>query len=158
MWFYLQNIIRIMNYYRILTYSRNLVYSLLLVSLIFTGATSNALASGEGYSQLLRNTTIESTYMNKGLVEANEKGKFAKNKNTKLTDAQISKKSKELEGVFLSVMLEPIFPEGKESNLYGGGNSAGIFRTLMVQEYGKVLSDAGGIGIAAGVEKQMKRQ
>jgi flagellar protein FlgJ len=119
---------------------------------------NNAVASGSGNTQLLRNPTLEAANIDRALVAANKKGSLKSADGTKLTDDKIIQKSKELEAVLLSVMLEPMFPEGKESNLYGGHEGAGVFRTLMVQEYGKILSNAGGIGIAKGVTKQLRRQ
>lgn len=114
----------------------------------------NSNAKAGGHSQLTRNSVLESAALDKSLMNIGN----IKNTDKTLTDAQIKKKSRELEGVFLSVMMEPMFPEGKESDLYGGGTGSGVFRTLMIQEYGNGLANAGGIGLAAGIEKQMKRR
>lgn len=117
-----------------------------LVAIILLSANSSWAASGN--TQLLRNATLETANIDKALNSL---------KNTTSDNKQTIKKAKELEGVFLSVMMEPMFPEGKDSDLYGGHTGSGVFRTLMVQEYGKILSDAGGIGLAKEIEKQLLR-
>jgi len=119
---------------------------------------NNAKASGADYSALTKNATLETASLNKALVMANNSANFKNSSNAELNDKKITKKSKELEGVFLSVMMEPMFPEGKESNLYGGGQGNGVFRTLMIQQYGQIFADAGGVGLSAGIEKQFRKQ
>ncbi len=116
---------------------------------LFLNSTAKA---SEGHTQLLRNSSLEAAELDRSLLAANNLG------NKDLNKDKIKQKAKELEGVFLSIMLEPMFPEGKESNLYGGGVGNGIFRTMMIQEYGKNLADAGGIGLSKGIEKQMNRR
>lgn len=127
---------------------RIVTLSMLLALVLNNNATAGS------HSQLTRNSVLESAALDKSLAHIGS----IKNNDKALTDAQIKKKSKELEGVFLSVMMEPMFPEGKESDLYGGGTGSGVFRTLMIQEYGNGLANAGGIGLAKGIEKQMKRR
>lgn len=110
-------------------------------------------ASASGNTQLLRNGVLESSALNKALLSVQNGTKTNKENNDKITE-----KSKELEGVFISVMIEPMFPNGKESDLYGGGNGQGIFRSLMIQEYGKIMANAGGVGLTKGIEKQLLQQ
>lgn len=71
---------------------------------------------------------------------------------------QIEKESKELEGVFLSIMMEPMFPGKEGGDLYGGGTGSDVYRTLMIQEYGKVMANAGGVGLSKGIIKDMNRR
>ena len=119
---------------------------------------TTANASGTSHSQLMRNSVLESVELNKNVMSVNNPNKFSMGNKKELTDKQITEKSKELEGVFLAMMLEPMFPDGKESNLYGGGNSSGIFRSMMIQEYGKTLANSGGVGLTKGIEKQLRQQ
>lgn len=120
------------------------IYLLLTLSLTANFAQSAELSN----TQILRNSTLESINLNSSL---------SRFQNVNLSDKKIKERAKELEGVFLSIMIEPMFPDGEESNLYGGKESARVFKTLMVQEYGKILANAGGIGLAPGIEKQIKR-
>lgn len=71
------------------------------------------------------------------------------------TKAQIYEKAQELEGQFLSSMIEPLFSEGKESGLFGGGSGNDVFRGMMINEYGQAFSKAGGIGLADSIAKEM---
>lgn len=63
-------------------------------------------------------------------------------------DKQTYEKAKELEAVFISAMIEPMFPEGRESGLYGGGQANNVYRMMMIQEYGKLMAPTSGLGIA----------
>lgn len=63
----------------------------------------------------------------------------------------------EFEAVFLTEMLTPMF-EGMETNeLFGGGPGEDIYRSLLVEEYGKALARSGGVGIADAVQREMLR-
>lgn len=71
---------------------------------------------------------------------------------------RIDESSREFEAVFLSEMLKPMF-EGIEVNeIFGGGKGEEIFSDMMVQEYGKKISEAGGIGLASFVRNELIRQ
>ena len=72
--------------------------------------------------------------------------------------AQVRQAAEDFESVFLSEMLKPMFAEvGQGEGLFGGGSGEGIYRSLMVQEYGKAISAGGGVGIADAVEREMLR-
>lgn len=71
------------------------------------------------------------------------------------TKAQVYEKAKELEGTFLSVMIEPMFSKDGNSGVFGGGHGNDIYRSMMVQQYGQILSQSGGIGLADNIAKQM---
>lgn len=78
-------------------------------------------------------------------------------KDTELDANQLTKikeSAKEFESVFLSEMLKPMF-EGVSKDPMFGSNGEDIFHGMMVQEYGKMLSDRGGIGLADQIEKYM---
>ncbi len=81
----------------------------------------------------------------------------AKSANHAVSDkhAQIYQKAQELEGQFLSTMIEPLFSKDAEGGLYGGGGGNDIFRSLMITEYGQIFSQAGGIGLADNIAKEM---
>jgi flagellar protein FlgJ len=60
-----------------------------------------------------------------------------------------------LEGMFLSQMIGHMFKDIKTDGLTGGGNGESIFRDLLIQEYGKVISKSSGIGLADSIERQL---
>ena len=41
------------------------------------------------------------------------------------------------------------------SGLFGGGQGEKIYRSMMVQEYGKAVAKAGGVGIADAVQREI---
>ena len=64
------------------------------------------------------------------------------------TYKQARKISEDFEGVFLSQMLQPMFENIKPEAPFGGGNSEAMWRSMQIEEYGKAITKAGGIGIA----------
>lgn len=63
----------------------------------------------------------------------------------------------EFEAVFLSEMMKPMFEGLSTEAPFGGGKGEEIFRGMMIQEYGKMLSGTGRIGIADAVRAEMIR-
>ena len=63
--------------------------------------------------------------------------------------------AEEFEALFLSQMLAPIFETVETDGPFGGGSAERIYRSLMVQEYGKALTQSGGVGIADAVEREL---
>ena len=73
-----------------------------------------------------------------------------------LPDAtRIRAAAQEFESIFLGQMLEPMFETVEPDPLTGGGSGERMFRSMLVQEYGRALSQAGGIGIADVVQRQI---
>ena len=68
---------------------------------------------------------------------------------------QAKETAEQFEAVFLSQMLTHMFSGIKADKLFGGGSAEETYRTLMVQEYGKILAKAGGVGIADAVLKEI---
>ena len=69
--------------------------------------------------------------------------------------AGIRQAAEDFEAMFLSQMLAPIFAGLGEDSLFGGGPGEQVYRSMMVQEYGKAIASAGGLGIADTVEREM---
>ena len=65
--------------------------------------------------------------------------------------------AQEFEALFLSEMLSPVFESVDTDGLFGGGEGEKIFRSMMVQEYGKAVASAGGVGIADAVQREILR-
>ena len=68
--------------------------------------------------------------------------------------AKADKASKEYEAVFISQMLGAMFSGIKSDGITGGGQGEEMFRSLMINEYGKSIAAQGGFGLA----DQMKAQ
>lgn len=69
-------------------------------------------------------------------------------KQEQLSKKHLIKKANELEAVFLAKTIEPMFPKGDESMLFGGGSGSDIYRYLIIDEYAKILQKSGGLGLA----------
>jgi len=67
----------------------------------------------------------------------------------------LRKVAEELEGLFVSQMINHMFKGIKTDGLTGGGNGEAMFRDLLVQEYGKAISKSSGIGLADSIERQL---
>lgn len=65
--------------------------------------------------------------------------------------------AEDLEAVFLSQMLAPMFQSLKTDDLFGGGPGEDIYRSMLVEEYGKAIARTGGIGIADAVQREILR-
>ena len=63
--------------------------------------------------------------------------------------------AEEFEAVFISQMLAPMFETVNTDELFGGGPGADIYRSMMVEEYGKTIARAGGLGIADAVQREL---
>ncbi len=63
----------------------------------------------------------------------------------------------EFEAFFLGQMMQPMFANISAEEPFGGGHAEKMWRTLMVDEYGKAMAKAGGIGIADSVQKEILR-
>lgn len=59
------------------------------------------------------------------------------------------------EAVFLSQMLAPMFNSIPTDSLMGGGHAEKIYRSMMVEEIGKSIAEAGGIGIADSIHREL---
>ncbi|MEH6632627.1 MAG: rod-binding protein [Halopseudomonas aestusnigri] len=96
-----------------------------------------------------------STYMDSALSGSlASKANALANVNPKDENAAMAT-AKDFEAVFISQMLSPIFESLPTDGPMGGGQGERMFRSLMVQEYGKTLSESGGIGISNAVYREI---
>ena len=100
--------------------------------------------------------------MNLALIQGldsktSQAAKKVKESNGDLDMAKIEETAREFEAVFIAEMMKPMFDGIKTDGPFGGGKGEEIFRNMMVEEYGKLLSQTGGIGIASEVKEQMIR-
>lgn len=75
---------------------------------------------------------------------------------TATADATRAKKAaQDFEGVFVSQMLGQMFSGISTDSMFGGGQGEEMFRSLMLDEYGKQIAAQGGIGIASNVTAEL---
>ena len=71
-------------------------------------------------------------------------------------DAAAARKAgQEFESVFLSQMIAHMFEGIGDDPILGGGEAGKLYRSMMQDEYGKVIARSGGIGIADSVMRQV---
>jgi Rod binding domain-containing protein len=63
----------------------------------------------------------------------------------------------EFEAQFISQMLENMFSTVDTKGFLGGGEAEETYRSMMVDEYGKLIARSGGIGVADHVKREMLR-
>ncbi len=63
--------------------------------------------------------------------------------------------AQDFEAVFLSEMLRPMFANIEAEAPFGGGAGEKIYRDMQVDEYGKAIAKAGGIGLADNILREM---
>jgi len=68
---------------------------------------------------------------------------------------KIRRSAEDFEAVFLSQMLKSMTEGIKADEVFGGGSAEETFKVLLNDEYGKVISRAGGIGLADQVEREL---
>lgn len=70
---------------------------------------------------------------------------------------KINDAAHEFEAVFMSEMMKPMFEGLSTDGMFSGGKGEEIFRGMLLQEYGKMLSQTGSVGIADQVKAEMIR-
>lgn len=73
------------------------------------------------------------------------------------SEAEIERVAKEYEEVAINKMLQQMNEGVKPDPIFGGGHAEEIYRDMLLAEHAKIISNAGGIGIAAGIKKDMER-
>ncbi|MBF0093226.1 MAG: rod-binding protein [Alphaproteobacteria bacterium] len=68
---------------------------------------------------------------------------------------QIRKSAKQFEEMFIGQMLQPMFQGLETDGMFGGGEGEQMFRSMLVDEYGKIVARSGGIGVADAVMRTM---
>lgn len=71
------------------------------------------------------------------------------------TAEQTRKAAQDFEAVFVAQMLQPMFDTIAVDEDFGGGSAEETWRGLLVEEIGKQVVKAGGIGLADDVEREM---
>jgi len=66
-----------------------------------------------------------------------------------------TKAAKDFESVFISQFLGSMFSGISTDGPFGGGEGEEMFRSMMINEYGKSMQARGGFGLAEAVTKQL---
>jgi Rod binding domain-containing protein len=69
--------------------------------------------------------------------------------------AKMAGVAKEFESVFISQFLGSMFSGMKADETTGGGEGEEMFRSLMVDQYAKSITQRGGFGLASAIQAQM---
>lgn len=69
--------------------------------------------------------------------------------------ANVDKAAQDYEAMFLSQMFQHMFAGVSTDGMFGGGHAEEMFRSMMVDEYSKLVSRSGGVGIADSVRGEM---
>lgn len=89
------------------------------------------------------------------LAQQGEKKGIALGHVGKASLAQIEEKAEEFEAVFLHEMLNHMVENMPTDGMFGGGEAEGIYRSMMTDEYAKLITSSGGIGVADYVKREM---
>jgi len=71
--------------------------------------------------------------------------------------AKVREAAVEFEAVFLTQMLQHMFEGIEVDGVFGGGHGEEMFRSLQLNEYGRVMARSGGIGLSQQLEREMLR-
>jgi Rod binding domain-containing protein len=69
--------------------------------------------------------------------------------------AVAKKAAKEYEGVFVSEFLGQMFEGVSTDGPFGGGQGEQMFRSLMLDQYGKQIAARGGFGLSDAITRQL---
>ncbi len=73
----------------------------------------------------------------------------------KVTPEQARKTAQDFEAMFLGQMMQPMFEPLSTAAPFGGGHAEKMWRSFMIDEYGKAMAKSGGVGIADTVQRQI---
>lgn len=73
----------------------------------------------------------------------------------KADEAQARKVAQDFESFFLSQMLQPMFKEVRPEEPFDGGPGEDVWKSFQIDEFGKAIARAGGIGIADMVMREI---
>ncbi len=71
--------------------------------------------------------------------------------------AKIDATSQEFEAQFISSMMQNMWSGMDTNGPLGGGDAEGTYRSMLIDQYGQMMTKAGGIGVAAYVKSEMLR-
>lgn len=79
------------------------------------------------------------------------------NKSHAVSPEQMDKVAEEFEAQFIGQMLENMFSTVDTNSFLGGGEAEEMYRSMMIDEYGKIIARSGGVGVSDHVKREMLR-
>ena len=70
------------------------------------------------------------------------------NFNKKVSEEEIKETAQDFEAFFITKTMESMFDGVKTDGMFGGGHAEKIYRSMLLDEYGKVMSKTGSIGVS----------
>lgn len=71
------------------------------------------------------------------------------------SEAEARETAQDFEAFFLSKMMETMFDGISTEGMFGGGHAEKIYRSLLINEYGKSMAKTGTVGVADVVMRSM---
>jgi len=93
--------------------------------------------------------------ISQGVAQYRAAAALAKPGASKQDEAGIEKVSEDFEAFFASSYFEQMFSGIQPDSVTGGGEGEAMFRSLMIQEYGKAVAKQHSLGIADVVKRQL---
>lgn len=79
-----------------------------------------------------------------------------KNRNVGAADMRkLEETAKEFEALFIAEMFSHMFSGIEVDPAFGGGQGEEMFRSLLVNEYGKAAAQGGGLGVSDQIKRMM---
>lgn len=78
--------------------------------------------------------------------------------NMRADKEKIRQAVEEFEAFFISQTFEQMYSTVPVNETFGGGNAEKIFRSMLIDEYGKMTAKSGGIGLTDQIMTQLLRQ
>ena len=69
--------------------------------------------------------------------------------------ATTKKVASQFEGILITQFLNQMFEGISTDGMFGGGQGEAMFRSLMVDEYGKQIAGNGGLGLSSAIQSEM---
>ena len=82
-------------------------------------------------------------------------GKTSPLSNPNASPDAVRKAATDFESVFATQMLTQMFSGVKTDAMFGGGHGEEMYRSMMLDEYGKAITKHGGLGIADAIMKTL---
>ncbi len=93
-------------------------------------------------------TDILTTYAKNPLPDMLQSPDMAKNSALAKDRALAQETAQDFEAFFMTRMMESMFDGISTEGMFGGGQAEKIYRSLLLNEYGKVMAKTGSVGIS----------
>lgn len=103
------------------------------------------------------NASMDLDMMTVNATTAQRLGDMKKAKGRTADPAKAEAVAQDFEAQFISSMLDTMFATIPTDGVLGGGQEEETYRSLLVNEYGKLIARQGGIGVADHVKREMMK-